>query len=163
MFLLEAGQEAFGPADFCVMEMTMQPKMQIEKSDLGSRRSHTIPRRYIEPILYLADRMARMGSDDPAPRRVVDELAKAAGEPTFRQGPDFRAMNDQKACDAIDLSSAQTGALVVLALVLKAHPDRPEAGKEFFGKVRTMMGCEPVKVPAEFEAHKRLAIDYVEP
>ena len=121
-----------------------------------------LPRKYVEPILYLADQMsAADGSVLPKERKLVEELAKAANFKDFRHEDWYRKFTEEKACQAISIDLARQGLLVVLALLLKADETRKEAEQAYFSKIRGLVGGDPVHVPIDLEAHKRLALEYL--
>ena len=124
--------------------------------------THALPRKYIEPILYLAERMSNQDKLVPAPgKRMVDQLAEALQIKDFRRQPWFRGMNEQRACELIDLETVKRGALVVISLVLKVDTTRGETAKAYFTKLREMLGTEPIAVPADLDAHHDLALRYL--
>jgi hypothetical protein len=124
--------------------------------------THPLPRKYIEPIMYLAERMSQQDKLVPAPSpRMVDRLAEALQLKDFRRAPWFRGFNEQRACEAIDMETVKRGTLVVLTLVLKADTTRGEHAKAWFSKVREMLGTDAIAVPAELEAHLDLALRYL--
>jgi len=121
-----------------------------------------LPRKYVEPILYLADQMsAADGNVLPKERKMVEELAKAANYKDFRHEDWYRKLNEEKACQAISIDSARQGLLVVLALLLKADENRKESEHTYFSKIRNLVGGDPVHVPIDLEAHKKLALEYL--
>jgi len=118
--------------------------------------------KYLEPILYLAERMAKSDKElAAAERRFVDELAKAAGMKDFRTKPWYRELTDESACKKLDIDAAKRGCLVVLTLVLKADVKKKPEEHEYFHRLRVMMGAEPITVPVDLEQHKKLAMEYV--
>jgi hypothetical protein len=124
--------------------------------------THAVPRKYIEPIMYLAERMSQQDKLVPAPgKRIVDELAEALRIKDFRRQPWFRSLNDQRACSLIDMESIKRAALVVLALVLKADTTRGDAAKAYFTRIRELLGVDAVSAPAELEAHKDLVLRHL--
>lgn len=124
--------------------------------------THAVPRKYIEPIMYLAERMSMQDKLVPAPgKRTIDELADALHLKDFRRQPWFRSMNDQRACDDIGLESVKRATLVIMALVMKADTTRGEAAKAYFSKIRGMLGIESISVPADLEEHKDLAMRHL--
>jgi hypothetical protein len=124
--------------------------------------AHPVPHRYLEPILYLAERMVQSDRIEPIPeKRMVDELAKAVGYENIRRQPWYRSLDDKKACEQLDLATTKKAALVVMALVLKADTNRGDPAKEFFRKMRETMGADPVVVPGDLEEHKKLALRYL--
>ena len=123
---------------------------------------HAISRRYYEPIIFLAERMASMDKITPMPeQRMVDELAKAVGLEDVRRQRWFRDLNDNKACERIDLDTVKRCILVVLSLVMKADTQRGEDAKKYFSKIRELLGADPITVPVEIEEHKELALKYL--
>ena len=124
--------------------------------------TRVLHRKYVEPIIFLADRMAIVdGQVVPKERKLVEDLAKAAKMKNFRHERWYRDLDDRKACQAIDVEPARQAAMVVLSLVLKADKIREESEHEFFREIRGMIGAKPVTVPVDFEAHKTLAIEYL--
>ena len=128
----------------------------------AERPTHAVPRKYVEPILYLAERMSQQDRLNPPPgKRMVDQLAEALQVKDFRRQPWFRGLSDQRACEQIDLESVKRGTLVVLALVMKADTTRGDDAKGYFRKVRELLDTEPIAVPAAMEQHKDLALRYL--
>jgi hypothetical protein len=126
------------------------------------RPSHPVPRKYVEPILYLAERMGNQDKLVPAPgKRIVDELAEALQIKDFRRQPWFRALNEQRAAEMLDLETVKLGTLVVLTLVMKVDTTRGEVAKEYFSKVRQLLGMDPISVPAELATHRDLAFRFL--
>jgi hypothetical protein len=124
--------------------------------------NRALPRKYVEPILFLADRMSEAdGTVLPKERKVVEELAKAANLKDFRHEDWYRKMNEDKACQAINIDSARQGLLVVLSLLLKADESRKDTEHAYFSKIRSLVGGDPVHVPIDFESHKKLALEYI--
>jgi hypothetical protein len=124
--------------------------------------ARALPRKYIEPILYLADQMsAADGKVLPKERKMVEELAKAASYKDFRHEDWYRKLSEEKACQAIAIDSARQGLLVVLALLLKADEARKDTEHAYFTKIRNLVGGDPVHVPVDLEAHKKLALEYI--
>lgn len=127
-----------------------------------ARPSHSIPRKYVEPILYLADRMSQQDRIVPPPsKRMVDQIAEAVKMRDFRRQSRFRGLSDQRACEQIDLETAKLATLVVLSLVMKYDTTRGENAKGYFTKVRELLGQQPVAVPAELDQHRDLALRYL--
>jgi len=119
-------------------------------------------RKYVEPILYLAERMARSDKElAAAERRVVDVLAKHAGLKDFRAKSWYRELSDVTACKRLDIDAAKRGCLVVLTLVLKADIKKKPEEHEYFTRLRMLLGAEPIIVPIDLELHKQLALEYV--
>lgn len=124
--------------------------------------SHAIPRKYIEPILYLAERMSQQDRITPPPQpRMVDQLAAALHVGDFRRQPWFRGLNDQRAWTQLDLETVRRATLVVLSLVMKHDTTRGENAKAYFTNVREALGQEPIAVPAELETHRDLVMRYL--
>jgi hypothetical protein len=120
-----------------------------------------LPRKYVEPIVYLADRMVGMGQGGHKERGAFQLLADAAGMRDYARQQWFRELNDQRACQRLDIESAKRGALVVLALLIKSDPHAGETHRAYFTKVRTLLGAEPITVPADVEEHRRLALGFL--
>lgn len=139
--------------------------MSAEQSETPSHvvhPKHTLPRKYIEPILYLADRMSESdGKVVPKERKLVEELAKAANFKDFRHEKWYRDFTDEKACQAINIDSARQGLLVILALLLKADTARKDPEHAYFTKIRHLVGGDPVTVPKDVEEHRKLALEYI--
>jgi hypothetical protein len=135
---------------------------QSESSSKIVHPSRALPKKFIEPILFLADRMCEAdGKVVPKERKLVEELAKSAGYKDFRHERWYRDFSDEKACQAINVDVARQGLLVVLSLLLKADESRKEVEHVYFTKIRTLVGGDPITVPVDFEEHKRLAIEYL--
>ena len=130
-------------------------------SDIQSP-DESLPRKYLQPILYLADRMSEADSMAVVKvRRMIESLAQAAGMRDFRQDNSYRHLSDHRACDALDSNEAKTAALVVISLVLKTGAERKEEEYEFFTKIRTLLNHPPVTVPVGVQEHKELALKYM--
>jgi hypothetical protein len=123
--------------------------------------NRALPRKYVEPVLYLADRMAGMGPAAHKDRAMLNALAESAGMKDYERQQWFRELNDQRATQRLDVEVAKRGALVVLALLIKADPHAGDAHRNYFTKVRTLLGAEPITVPADLEDHKRLALGFL--
>ncbi len=124
--------------------------------------TRALPKKYVEPILYLADRMATADKDfEVHERRIIDDLASAANKKGFRNERWFKDFTEKSACDLLDIEAAKRAALVVLALVLKSDSKRKPEEHEFFTRVRTMLGTAPVTVPVDLETHRQLALKYL--
>ena len=123
--------------------------------------TRALPRKYVEPIVYLADRMVGMGQGGHKERGTFHLLAEAAGMRDYARQQWFRELNDQRACQRLDIDSAKRGALVVLALLIKADPQAGEAHRAYFTKVRILLGAEPITVPADVEEHRRMALGFL--
>jgi len=139
--------------------------MTSDPTEAGSNVAHptrALPKKYVEPILYLADRMSESdGKVVPKERKLVEELAKAAKYKEFRHEKWYRDFTDEKACQAINIDSARQGLLVVLSLLLKADENRKETEHAYFTKIRHLVGGDPVTVPKDIEAHRKLALEYL--
>ena len=79
----------------------------------------------------------------------------------YRSSPTFRHLTVEDACKSLDMTTAKTGAMVIMTLLLKADSDRKETEKRFFTRVRESLGMERVVVPVDFEEHKSLALAYL--
>jgi hypothetical protein len=128
---------------------------------LGRPPTRALPRKYAEPILYLADRMSGMGQAGSKERATLQHLAESAGLKDYGRQQWFRELNDQRACQRLDIESAKRGALVVLALLIKTDPQAADAHRAYFTKVRTLLGSEPITVPADVEEHRRMALGFL--
>src|SRR5262245_57030374 len=84
--------------------------------------ARALPRKYVEPIVYLADRMVGMGQGGHKESGAFHLLAEAAGMRDYARQQWFRELNDQRACQRLDIDSARRGALVILALLIKTDP-----------------------------------------
>ncbi|MDH4246785.1 MAG: hypothetical protein OEW39_03110 [Deltaproteobacteria bacterium] len=124
--------------------------------------ANAIPKKFHEPILYLAERMAMTGApEEPHATRVVDQLAALVGITQIRKQRFYRELNERKACEKLDIDSAKIAALVVLTLVLKMDTNRGDAPKAFFSRMRKLLKCDPIAAPADIEEHKAIAIKYL--
>lgn len=120
-----------------------------------------VPRDLVAPILYLADRMSNSGlNETPRASRTVDKLADALGQPTFRVQPWFRNLTEAGAIAQLNTENARQAALVVLSLILKTAKGSRGAERAYFSYVREQLGAPPITVPADLNAHKRLALRY---
>ena len=127
-----------------------------------TRPNHPIPRKYVEPILYLADRMGQQDRLQPPPaKRVLDELAELVNAKDFRRQPWYRQMNERKAVEMLDLETTKRAALVVMSLVMKLETTRGDAAKQFFTRVREMMGAEAISVPSDVAEHRDIAFGFM--
>lgn len=127
-----------------------------------TKPAHVVSRRYHEPIIYLAERMASMDKITPAPEaRMVDKLAHAVGIESSKKQRWFRDLNDDKACEKIDTDTVKRCVLVVLTLVLKADTQRGEEAKKYFSKIRELLDADPITVPVEMDEHQALAMKYL--
>ncbi len=121
-----------------------------------------LPRKYVEPILYLADRMSEADKKVVVKERsVIEDLADAVGRNGFRTERWYLEMTVDKVCELLDTQAAKRAALVVMALVLKADFKRLDSEHAFFHKIRERLGAEPVTVPVGVEPHKALALRYL--
>jgi hypothetical protein len=119
-------------------------------------------RKYVEPILYLADRMAESDKElAAAERRMIDFLAEKTKQKDFRRQKWYRDLSDKTACERLEIDAAKLGCLVVLTLVLKADVKKKPEEHGYFSKIRTQLGAPPIVVPSDIEAHKRLALEYL--
>jgi len=142
-------------------EQDEQEKPQPPESQI-IHPARPLHKKYVEPILYLADRMSESdGKVIPKERKMVEELAKDAKVEKFRHESWYRKLTDEKACQAIDIELARQGLLVVLSLLLKADEARLDLEHTFFTKIRNLVGGDAITVPIELEAHKQLAKEYM--
>lgn len=124
--------------------------------------ARALPSKYVEPIMYLADRMATADKKVVSKERsIIDVLAEAVNKKGFRNERSFMDLNEDKACAVLDVEPAKRGALVVMALVLKADHQRVDAEHDYFHKIRGKLGSAPITVPVDLEAHKTLALKYL--
>ncbi len=124
--------------------------------------ARALHRKYVEPILFLAERMASVDNQiAAAERRTVDELAAKAHMPDFRTKVWFREMKDSDACAKLDIDVAKMGALVVLTLVLKSDSKKKAQEFSYFTRIRTRLGAQPIAVPADYHEHMKLALQYL--
>jgi hypothetical protein len=122
---------------------------------------HALPRKFVEPILYLADRITHVGSGLREARNLLRELAHSIGMGDYPEQHWFRELNDQRACEMLEVETAKKGALVLLSLLIKCDPKSGEAHRNFFTRLRTKMGADPVTVPVSIDQHRRLAESYL--
>ena len=121
-----------------------------------------LPRKYLQSILYLADRMSEAdGNVVPLERRMIEALAEAADMKDFRNDNDYRRLSEFKACSMLDIEEAKAAALVVISLVMKSDYINRDEELSFFSKIRGMLKCEPVSVPTDLQAHKELAMKFL--
>jgi hypothetical protein len=121
-----------------------------------------LPRKYLQSILYLADRMAEADGNVVAKeRRMIESLAEAAHMIDFRNDSSYRQLSDFRACTALDMEEAKSAALVVISLVMKTNTINRDEKLEYFRKVRAMLHCDPITVPTDMLAHKELALKYL--
>jgi hypothetical protein len=104
--------------------------------------------------------MAGMGKN-AGKSEMLEHLAEAAGLKEYAHQQWFKELNDHKACEKLDTDTAKRGALVVLALLIKTDPNAGDPHRSYFTKVRTLLGAEPITVPADRDEHKRMAIGYL--
>lgn len=136
-------------------------------TDAGSESNiieptRALPKKYVEPILYLADRMSSADKHVVVKERsIIEDLAEAANRKNFRSERGFADLSEDKACQMLEIDAAKRGALVVMALVLKADLSRVDSEHEYFRKIRAKLGAQPVTVPVGLEAHKQLALKYL--
>jgi hypothetical protein len=126
----------------------------------ANRPSHALPRKYVEPILYLAHRMATL-EKAAGKQSLAQHLATAAGISDYRTQHWFHALNDRRACELLETETAKRAALIVLALISKAEFDSDEPHRAYFSKIRDLFGAEPISIPKDVEEHKRLALAYL--
>ena len=120
-----------------------------------------LAKKYFEPILYLADRMASADGEVVAKEnKMMGTLAQAANMDNFRTGKGFRELTQQKACKLLDIAAAKRGALVILSLMLKSDERRNDSEQEYFHRIRTLLDTDAVTVPVDLETHKKLALEY---
>lgn len=137
--------------------------VDIHQSDSGVvHPSKALPRKYVQAIVYLAQGMAQADQKlAMQERRIIDELAAACGLADFRRERWFHEMTEDSACAMLETESAKRGALVVLALLLKADNNRHNLEHAYFSRIRSKLGAEPVTVPVSLESHLALAHEYV--
>ena len=117
---------------------------------------------YVELILYLAQEMAKKDRILPVPEtRMVDLLSGEVGISQQQMKKWFHGLNDDEACKKIDMDLARNGALVVLALVLKADTNGGAEASAYFTNIRTKLGAEPITVPSGLDELKELALSYL--
>lgn len=121
-----------------------------------------LPRKYLRSILFLAHRMAEAdGAAVPRERRMIEILAEAVDMRDFRRDRDYNLLNDSKACSMLDLAAAKDAALVVISLIMKADFENKEQERAYFSKIRALLGCGPITVPTDLQAHKKLALKFL--
>jgi hypothetical protein len=142
-----------------------KPAAPEQESAPGSNVRHparALPKRYVEAILYLADRMADADHEVAGTeRRIINELALCAKIKDFRKAKWYRQMSDQAACDRLEADVAKNGAMVVMTLVLKADLKKRPEEHQYFTRIRQLLGAPPIVVPVEVEAHRALAREYM--
>ena len=121
-----------------------------------------LPRKFMQSILFLADRMAEAdGVPVPRERRMIEILAEAVDMTDFRTDRDYNLLSDSKACSMLDLTAAKEAALVVISLIMKADFENKEQERAYFSRIREMLGCGPITVPMDLQAHKELALKFL--
>lgn len=139
----------------------MEPEANEKRSNV-LHPPRPLSRVTLQPILYLADRMAAADNEvRPRETRMVDLLAEAALMTGFRHQDWYKQLNEEKALARIQTEQAKLGCLVVLTLLLKADGKRRPEESVYFTRIRTALGAPPITVPVELEAHKALALEYV--
>ena len=124
--------------------------------------AHPVPRGYFEPIFYLMTRMEASERKHPAPeKKALEDLAVVMGIEGYKDKRWFRDLNEDKACERMDLETAKRATLVILAYVLKVDTTGGDAPKAYFSKVRKKIGADPVAVPAELGEHRELILKYL--
>lgn len=127
-----------------------------------ARPHHAVPRKFMEPILYLAERMSDTDPiEEPEGPRMVDQLAEAVDYSNVAKQKWFRALDDRKACAALDFETAKIAALVVMTLVLKVDTERGDQAKQYFRKIRELLEMDPISVPSDLDEHKKLALRFL--
>lgn len=133
-----------------------------ESSSKVIEPARALPSKYLEPIMYLADRMATADKKMVTKERsVIDDLAEAIHKKNFRSDRSYMDLNEDKACSLLNIEVAKRAALVVMTLVLKADHKRVDAEHAYFRKIRGKLGTDPVIVPVDLAAHKTLALKYL--
>ena len=133
-----------------------------ESSNKVIEPTRALPSKYLEPIIYLADRMASADRKMVTKERsVIDDLAAAVNKKSFRSDRSFMDLDEDKACSLLDIEAAKRAALVVMTLVLKADSKRVDSEHSYFRKIRVKLGTDPVIVPVDLAAHKSLALKYL--
>jgi len=125
--------------------------------------TRVLSRKSLLPILYLAERMA--SSDNETVRRetrVIEQIAKAANFERYKDDPDYRRMTEDSAIAGVGSETSKMAAMVILTLVLKADTQRKDEERGYFQKVRERLGAGPITVPVDFDAHMKLALEYVQ-
>jgi hypothetical protein len=119
-------------------------------------------RKYVQPILYLAERMSVAdGQLAGSERRTIDLLAERAKIKDFRKQKWYRDLNEKEACRQLDIETARNGAMVVMTLVLKVDVKKHPGEHAFFTRIRTQLGSPHIVVPVDLDAHTKLAMEYV--
>ena len=139
----------------------MEPEETTEQTNI-IHPPRALAKKYFEPILYLAERMASAdGEVVPKENKIIDSLAKAANMEKFRASKGYRDLNQKKACELLDIEAAKRGALVILSLVLKSDLRRSDSEQDYFHRIRTLLATDSVTVPVELETHRKLALEYI--
>lgn len=121
-----------------------------------------LPRKYLQSILFLADRMSEAdGNVVPRERIMIEALAEAADMKHFRQETDYRHLSEYRACSMLDIEEAKAAALVVISLVMKADKINRQEKLAFFSKIRSLLKADPISVPTDLQAHKELALKFL--
>jgi hypothetical protein len=132
------------------------PRQSVEHPDRAVRSE------FVEPILYLAARLAARHPVRPAPEHpMVERLAELAGQRGFQERSSFRELSEASACARLVPERCRKGALVVLALVHKTDTDGGEAARAEFTRLRERLGLHAIAVPAGIEEHLALALEYL--
>ena len=139
----------------------MQPQPALSKQAPRNAPSHALPRKYVEPILYLAVEMTELSSRGGPHTELLRQLGEAAGQPNPAHQPWYRELNDKTATQRLNVETAKRGALVILALLIKVDPHAGEGHRNFFTRIRTALAAEPITVPADVDEHKRLAFSFL--
>ena len=97
----------------------MNPEESAEQTNI-IHPPRPLAKKYFEPILYLADRMAAADGEVVAKEnKIIDSLAKAATMEKFRTNKGYRNLTQKKACELLDIEAAKRGASHnLLALVI---------------------------------------------
>jgi hypothetical protein len=139
----------------------MQPHATLTGQGPRNGPSHALPRKYAEPLLYLAVEMAELSGQGGPQKELLRQLAETAGLQDPARQPWYRELSDKTAAQRLDIDTAKRGALVILALLIKVDPHAGEAHRNFFTRIRTTLEAEPITVPVDLEEHKRLAFSFL--
>ena len=124
--------------------------------------SHPVKDAYLEPILFLAARMAKTDPANPPPEKpILDELAELLGLQDFQKLDSIRKMTEDKACSLLNNERSKKAALVTMALVLKVDTTGGEKPRAYFSKIREKLQAEAVAVPHNLDEHRHLVIEYL--